>query len=151
MTIKWRDQWDDDADQIERERTAIDFTGDPGMTRQEPAEDSDINVLMKRMGVTDGAVLPYWQSPRALYGDFSEFPQDPTELANIMRDADVRFMTLPADIRERFNNPAGLLKFMENPKNIDEAVRMGLLVKRTPENPVSLSTGSDKEPPVPPL
>lgn len=150
MTLKWRNQWDEKADAVERATTEIDFTGDPGKTIQEPTEDADINVLVKRFGIVDGSQLPRWADPKALYGDVSEFPQDPTEVANIMRDAEVRFLTLPADIRERFNNPGRLYKWLEDSKNDDEAVRIGLLKPILPDGApgataVSPSTSSVKE------
>lgn len=146
-----------------RVQSAIDFTGDPGKTLQEPKEDADINILMKRFGVKDGSALPYFTSPKAMYGvDFSEFPTDPQAIADMMHEGQLAFMRLPADLRQRYQTPEALFKFMEQPDNYEEAVKLGLLERRqkAQESPldrlvnkldtlVSSSTSSDKEPLVP--
>lgn len=128
-----------------------DFTNDPGLTVQHPKEDTDINILMERMGVKDGSKLPYFTNPMAIYGDFSQLPTDPTEVAQILHDGELAFMKLPAKLRQRFENTEALFAFMNDNENYDEAVRIGLLEKpKTPApRPVSTSTSSDKEPLVP--
>jgi hypothetical protein len=161
--MKFRPRHNDKDQEKWGAHTAIDFTGDPGKTLQEPADDADINILMKRMGVTDGSQLPYFQNPRAMYGDFTEVPTDPTELANMVRAAELEFMMIPAEIRQRYRGPEDLFNYLNNPENYDEAVKLGLLAEReTPpksqidtlvekiDTLVSSSTGSDKEKPVPP-
>lgn len=125
-TIQWRHQWDADADEDADANTLIDFTGDPGMTIQGPTEEADINVIIKRFGIQDGSQLPYWNNAQGIYGDISEFPQDPTEIANIMRDADLRFKLLPADVRQRFPSPEALFDFIADPENKAEARKLGL-------------------------
>lgn len=128
--------------------TAIDFTDDPGRTIQEPTEDADINVLMKRMGVKDGSALPYFENPRGLYGDFTDMPEDPVELAEMLRQGNLAFMRIPAAVRQRYATPEELFDWMADNDNYDEAVKLGLLEpKKTP--PVSSSTSSVKEPLVP--
>lgn len=126
----------DEAENIRIDRlTAIDFTNDPGRTIQEPTEDADINVLMKRMGVKDGSILPYFHDPRALYGDFSEMPSDPTEAAEMLREGQIAFMKLPGAVRQRFNNPEELFQFMNDDSNYEEAVKLGLLAKKEDVKP----------------
>lgn len=142
--MEFKQQWDSQASETDRANTRIDFAGDPGCTKQAPKDDTDINVIIRRFGITDGSQLPYWTNPRAIYADISEFPQDPTELANIMRDAEIRFMALPADIRSRFPTPGALFAFANDPKNTEEAIKLGILRRDTKE--VSLSTSSVKEP-----
>lgn len=111
--------------------TAIDFTYDPGRTIQEPAQDADINVLMKRMGVKDGSVLPHFSRPQMLYGDFSLLTDDPVELAEIMRLGAIEFQKLPATLRNRFEgSPEKLLSFMNDDANYEEAVELGLLAPK---------------------
>lgn len=142
--------------------TAIDFTNDPGRTLQEPAQDADINILMKRMGLKDGSALPHWDNPRLIYGDFSEWPTDPVEIADMMHNANLAFMRLPAAIRQRYSTPEELFRFMNDDANYDEAVKLGLLERKIPpadtpidtlvkkiDTLVSSSTSSDKEPLVP--
>jgi hypothetical protein len=50
---------------------------------------------------------------------------------NVVRAAQEQFLRVPADIRARFSHDPGLFtEFLENPDNLEEAVRMGLAVKR---------------------
>lgn len=144
MDIKWRNPYDQTENDYYDEITAIDCTGDPGMTVQAPAEDLDINVIMKRFGVKDGSVLPYWTDPKAIYGDFTQMPEDPVEAQELLRQGELAFMRLPADIRQNFRSGAHLAEWLNDDTNIPEAIKIGLLDAR-----VSTSTSSDKEPLVP--
>lgn len=145
MTMTFRRRYDHDQNEQIGHNTAIDFTNDPGKTIQEPTEDADINILMKRMGVKDGSALPHFQNARALYGDFSETPSDPVDLANMMRAGELAFMRLPATIRARYHTPEQLFHFMNDNENYDEAVKLGLLEKRPAAPPAAVT-----DPPSPP-
>lgn len=147
MTIKWRSQWadNDDEDKIAK-TTALDFTGTTTIVDQEAAEDTDINVIMKRFGVKDGSALPYWDDPKGIYGDISQFPQDPTELANIMLEGQRRFMGLPANVRQRYPSPEALFEFLSNDDNHREARELGLL---RPETIEELEKKKEAPPPNP--
>lgn len=130
--------------------TAIDFSHDPGMTRQEPAEDADINVLMKRMGLDDGGRLPYFNNPDAMWGvDLSSIENDPVLIHNAMLHAQEIFMTIAADVRQKFTGPADMYQYLADPANREEATKLGLLKFNDTTSAVSSSTGSVKEPPVP--
>lgn len=157
LPVTWNDGNNAELDQENRDATDVDFTGDPGLTLQAPAEEADLNVIIKRFGVTDGSRLPRWQDPNAMYGDFSEFPTDPVELAEIIRQGDVAFAALPAELRARFGTGGQMYNWLKDPKNHDEAVTIGLL-QRPPLKPMQLedlaeviktsvspSTSSDKE------
>lgn len=132
--ITWRNPYDQTENDYYDQITAKDYSKDPGMTLQAPAEEQDINVIMKRFGVKDGSVLPRWQDPNALYGDFSEMPRDPVEATEYLRQGEVAFMTLPADVRTRFGSGAKLYEWMLDRRNAPEAVKLGLLreVKKEP-------------------
>ena len=149
--MKFRPRYDEGDREAHDAITKIEDFG-PGRTLQEPAEDADINVLMARMGVKDGSQLPYFDNPRALYGDFSEMPTDPVELADILHQGELAFMRIPASVRQRYRTPEELFAWMEDSSNYDEAVKLGLLAPRPPKTTpvVSSSTSSDKEPLVPP-
>lgn len=144
---------DDDLHEADRKSTEIDFTGDPGKTIQEPTEDCDINVMMKRMNVKDGSTLPYWDRPGQLYDvDLSDLPDDPTTINNIMRAGELKFMALPAEIRGRFeNDPAKLYTFLNDDKNVDEARKLGLLAApEPPKQPISVRVIPEPPPAAPP-
>lgn len=128
--IKWRTQYDEVADAIERENTDI-VCEDDSLTIQD-APESDINVIMARFGINDGSALPTTLGqpidPR-YYGDFSDIP-DLKEALDRTHDAEAKFMALPAKIRTRFqNDPLELLEWIKDGRNLDEAVRLGLLTK----------------------
>ncbi|QXP08597.1 MAG: internal scaffolding protein [Arizlama microvirus] len=95
-------------------------------TQQHHAEDADINELVRRFGL--GQPMPTnLQMPQ--HGDFSDVTDFQTAL-NLIRQAEAQFMTLPPDVRDRFNHdPGRLISFLENPNNREEADRMGLLAK----------------------
>lgn len=109
---------------------------DPSLTIQEHAVDADINVIVKRFGIT--GVLPSRSSiPMVTNGDFvdvTEFRQ----VQDILVQADRSFMALPADVRSRFNNdPAAFVEFCSpgsdgkwNEDNVRDMIKMGLAVER---------------------
>lgn len=159
----FRTKFTDDLNTDEGLASRVDFSNSPSMTIKEAVEDTDINILMKRMGVTKGAPLPYFTNANAIYGDVSEFPTDPTELANIMREGQLNFLRLPAELRKRYETPEALWAFMNDDTNYEEAVKLGLLEpKQTPpkdkldtlidrlDQVVSSGTSSDKGSLVPP-
>lgn len=131
--FQWRHQYDDARDAIEREATDITCL-DESLTLQSPAGDADINILMKRMGVPDGAVLPATlgiTDPSA-YGDFTDMPDLRSALDRIHNAEDL-FQQLPAAIKNRFDNdPWRLHAWVNNPDNLDEAVKIGLLQRAEP-------------------
>lgn len=116
----------------------------PSLTQLAPQEETDINVMMARMGYKDGSELPYFRDAYAIYGDTTQWPTDPVEINNIMRGGELAFMKLPAEVRLRFGSAEQLFKFMEDEKNLDEAVRLGLLVKKETPKPDALETIADK-------
>lgn len=140
--FQYRHQYDDEADRREREATDIDIV-EPSLTQQHYKDEVDLNIMMARMGVSDGAIPPAALDP-SYFGDFT----DATDLRTAIdrtREAEQRFMELPAEIRRRFDNdPAELLAFVMNEKNADEAVKMGLLSRFSP-----MVAGGEPTPPTP--
>lgn len=115
---------------------AIDFTGDPGYTQQEFREETDINTIVRRFGLT-GEMPQTVSVPR--YGDFTEVGDYKSALDAVIA-ADAAFMELPAALRERFkNDPQELLMFVEDEANLEEARKLGLLkaVEVPPPAPVA--------------
>lgn len=126
----YRHQYDDAADAIERANTDI-YNEEESKTQQHHKDEVDLNVIVARYGITDGAIPPAATDPR-YFGDFSDAPTF-REALDRTHTAKERFAMLPANIRERFNHsPLKLWEFVSNPDNAEEAVRLGLL-KKTPE------------------
>lgn len=90
-------------------------------TNQADAEAADINNIMKRYNYNQLPDVP------AVVGEFSQIT-DYHEMALAVRQAEGAFQQLPGALRERFgNNPQTLINFLDDPKNRDEAVRLGLV------------------------
>lgn len=133
LKFKWRHQYDEVADEIEREKGAYKVIED-SLTQQHFTKDADINEIVRRFGVTDGAIPPQVMDP-SYYGDFSDVP-DFRAAMDRTREAQEHFNALPADLRERFaNDPVRLWDFVQREENAEEAVKLGLLHKRAIEIP----------------
>lgn len=104
------------------------FCATPSLTQQHFKNDADINTIIARYNRTGYLVDPLTQSTRQpLFGDFGDIP-DFRDAQTQIALAKERFMALPSDLRKRFNNNAvELLDFLQDSKNLDEAVRLGLV------------------------
>lgn len=112
--------------------------GGPSLTVQSQSEDADINVLMKRFGVTG----KFPENPRIPeYGDFSQVRDFRSAWDACAKAAD-DFMQYPADFRARFDNdPQMFLQFVSDPVNIPEMRKLGLF-KPEVSNGSSVGGGS---------
>lgn len=139
--FKYRHQYDLESEEEMGELAATDFP-DPSLTQQQYTDEVNLNVMVKRFGITDGALPPAAMDPR-FFGDFSE-AVDLRDIFDRVREATNRFNELPADLRKRFNHdPAQLLAFVEDPANHKQAVELGLLhydTSTAPEAPVVKET-----------
>lgn len=135
MIINWRTGNDPDALNEQIGLDAATEFNDPSLTQQHFAKDADLNTIIKRYGITDGAIPPAAADGR-YYGDFSD-AFDFRDVLDRTRDAIAKFNKLPAEIRAEFgNDPATLHDWIMNPDNAEEAVTMGLLAKTpTPNTP----------------
>lgn len=100
---------------------------DESLTEQEHLAETDINYIADKF-------LKTGHAPQVVnmptYGDFSGIA-DFQSAMNIITRAKQEFMDLPAKIRTRFSNdPAELIKFLDDPQNRDEAEKLGLVEKR---------------------
>ena len=122
------------------EDPGIVFT-EPSMAQQSAAAECDINNIMARYRETGLLSDPFKPARPIQYGDFTEVVDFHTA-QNAIASANEAFQRLPAHIRDRFNNdPGQLLSFFDDEKNLEEAIKLGLLAKPAEE----LSTGQ-KEP-----
>lgn len=105
---------------------------DQSLTQQSFLEESDINFIAERYGLT-GELPQVLHIPQ--YGDFTGV-FDFQSAQNAVRLALEQFMELPAKVRARFdNNPQKLLDFMDDPENKPEAELLGLITKPKPDAP----------------
>lgn len=103
---------------------------DASLAQQHQKDESDINVIVKRFGLT--GELP--ANPRLpQYGDFTGI-KDYQSALHAVQSAQEAFMEIPAEIRARFDNdPEVFLEFCANPANKEEAIKIGLIKKPEPE------------------
>lgn len=99
----------------------------PSLTRQEFAEECDINVLMKRYeghAIGGPGMLPPAQPS---FVDFTGIPSNLLDYMNLMTDAESAFMTLPAPVRKEFDNSAhAFVDFASDPENLPQMRTWGL-------------------------
>jgi len=105
---------------------------DASLAQQQFKEECDINTIMQKFAVT-GMLPDQPLTPR--YGDFTGINDYHTALNQVIAAED-EFMSLPANIRARFeNDPAQLIEFLNNEENKEEAVKLGLINKPIEELP----------------
>lgn len=111
--------------------SAIKTVGE-SMAIQSEKENCDINVIVRRFGVTGSVPLP---RKLPTYGDFSQIMDFRTAL-DAVREAEQAFEELPADIRDRFrNDPQRFVEFCSDEKNLNELRELGLARPEVPEPP----------------
>lgn len=105
----------------------------PSLTRQEFAEECDINSLMRKY---DGHVIggPGNLPPlEPVYFDFAEAPQTLMEFMDMQMRAEQAFMMLPAVVRKEFDNDAiQFVEFASDPGNLEQMRTWGLAAPAKP-------------------
>lgn len=100
-----------------------------GRTQQAFKEDADINVIVRRFGLT-GQLPENVRVP--VSGDFTGITDFQSAMQAVVA-AQAAFNELPAEVRARFrNDPQELMAFMEDDANREEAIKLGL-VNKAPE------------------
>ncbi|QCQ84912.1 internal scaffolding protein [Blackfly microvirus SF02] len=116
------------------------------MTKQSFRDECDINNIMRKYERT--GVLDHTATSVPQYGEYMS-PYSYQESLNAIIYAQDQFAALPAELRARFgNDPAELLAFMEDSRNLDEAVKLGLVQKPSSTIPQPLSEEEAKPPTV---
>jgi len=100
------------------------------MAKQAMKDECDINILMAKYQKT--GMLNHIVRYKGQYADVSS-QEDFQSALQTLQDANDMFDTLPAKVREKFqNDPGQFLAFVENPDNIDEMAELGLLDRPPP-------------------
>lgn len=89
------------------------------LVQQQFAQEVDINEIVHRFGIT--GATPFGGA-QGVYGDFTGITDYESALAKI-KDADARFMKLPAEVRDRFANDPAMLIRAANELPVDEFAR----------------------------
>jgi len=118
------------------EEKIVSVSSDASLTQQHFKDEVDINNIMKRAESTGIIGDPSGIATRqAFYDDFST-GFDFQQCQNAIIAANDAFMSIPADIRHRFHNsPHEFVKFIQDPQNHREAVKLGLMTERPLSEP----------------
>lgn len=136
-------------------RVPCEYTGEdpvtgevlPSMTRQEFAEECDLNQIMKRYEKT--GMLPVNAQSEPRYIDFTQSPADLQEAMRVMIEAEAAFMSLPASVRKEFDNDAmRFVEFAEDGDNLGKLREWGLAPpEKAPEPPMRVEVVNAPPPP----
>lgn len=108
------------------------YCADKSLAVQSQREAADINVIVKRFGVT--GELPVSQRVPLIL-DIDEVIDYRTCMDYLLR-ARNSFDSLPARVRERFaNDPGAFVTWAEDPANLEELRELGMAPKKAPEAP----------------
>lgn len=119
---------------------------EPSLTKQSFKDECDVNKIVAAFDVS--GVMPVGQTGGTVTPQFGDFASIP-DLAGVYAAIDKAksdFDVMPLEIRERFNyNPELFLSFVNNPKNLDEMIRLGIAVKREEPKPEPVVTPKSPE------
>lgn len=102
-------------------------------TKQAHKDECDINNILRKYQKT--GMISHVNKIKGKYGDFSNITNYQDAYLAI-EQAHENFMGLPASIREKFqNDPSQLLEFVQDSKNYDEAVKIGIIEKKAQIEP----------------
>ena len=109
----------------------LEFDPSKDLAKQEFKEETDINGIVQSYMKTGS--VPGSRPFAARYPQFGDFSgcRDMGQVLMMVQEGKEAFMTLPAYVRERFNNnPAELDAFIRDDKNRPEAEKLGLVEPR---------------------
>lgn len=124
---------------------------EPSKTDQSFKDDCDVNVILSRYMRT--GLSPFKNEGKGGYADVSEVP-DLLTAHTQLKEAKAIFDQLPAQVRKKLeNNPLALQSYLDDPDNFDEALELGLIVKKeahppkkNPEKTVKTKTKNENTP-----
>ena len=107
----------------------------PSRTKQEFKNDCDINRIMSKFQRT--GALTHFANYSATYGDITALDYQTAQ--NTLIRARNLFDSLPSSVRKIVSTPAGFLDFVQDPKNAEKLIELGLRPKpvSAPAEPVT--------------
>lgn len=111
-------------------------------TQQQFKESTDVNNIIAQYRKTGELPL---SNKTGTYADMSEIPDYQVALNTVIQ-AQHAFDDLPSEIRDRFQyDPNRLIKFLQDSKNDDEAIKLGLKVKKPDPTPTPTKSNNTPE------
>lgn len=114
-------------DNLYNDPVSGELTSMPSMTKQEFQHECDINNVIKAFKPHEMMAL---MQRNANLGNYVDLPDsyDFQEALHLVKEAEARFLTVPAKVRDRFGqDPAQFLAFLNDDRNRDEAIALGLV------------------------
>lgn len=116
------------------ELPTIDCSIYPSRTKQSFRDEVNINKIIARHART--GMVEHVNKRAPFYGDVSDVASY-QEALGVVLEAERLFAAMSSTVRERFaNDPAKMVEWLGDPGNLDEAVKLGMAVKR-PVAPVA--------------
>lgn len=116
----------------------------PSMTQQQFKEQVNVNKIIAKYRRT--GMLEHVRKNSGAYLDITDIGDYQESLQKVI-DANNIFSSLPSEIRTRFaNDPQQLINFLADEKNIDEAIRLGLMYKKEAKAPEEMPPQKESEP-----
>lgn len=122
----------------------VDCSKDPILTKQAEAAELDINKMISK--ARKGGAIPVVNG-QPWYGDVSEFGGLQDALIKIQGAEDL-FAQIDPEVRLKFDNdPVKFVEFMSDPKNLDQAVDLGITKREPKKEPEVAQTPAVPEQP----
>jgi len=110
----------------------------PSKTQQQFKQDADINNIISKYAKT--GQITHLSKKKGSYVDLSAISDYQTSLQTVI-DANSAFNSLSSQIRHRFaNDPSMLLSFLQDPSNMEEGIKLGLLERPKTAAPAAPAT-----------
>jgi phage internal scaffolding protein len=116
----------------DRRRLSKDFSGEETRTKQSFKDECDINRIMHKFQKT--GQLNHLAKYGPTYGDASSV--DLLDAMTTLANAQTMYDDLPSSVRKKFHGPAEFLAFVEDEKNAEEMVKLGLAARHEPPEPL---------------
>lgn len=101
------------------------YCDDESLTHQSFKEESDINTIISQFGIGVNPMVPQEWIENV---DIADAVNDFQSAMNQVNEARDQFMSLPASLRSKFDNDAGMfVNFVSDPANLDKMEEYGLL------------------------
>lgn len=110
-------------------RYALDYSNCPTLTEQHTAHLSDLNYLMEKYKPDELAAYLAARNQYRMEILGHDFAAEPSlqDAKNTLYEIKQIFESLPADVKAQFQSPFQFMKFIDNEKNKETLVRLGLV------------------------
>lgn len=130
-------------------RIQTDYEFCPTLAEQHTAHLTDINYLMKKYKPDELAAYIAARTAHRTEILGHDFSQEPSlqDAKNVVYQSRKAFEELPEEIRGQFKNHLEFLKFIDNPKNEEKLIKLGLVKKKELDAIKIETTGAETTPP----